>query len=353
MSPACLSFRAAAAPASIHAGARRRPAAAAASNRALLPAAAPLLLSAPAFFLAPRRKTVLMRSSDSGEKNDDQLVSESGEVLQGKQKMKTSLMSDDKQAQSTKQGGASEGDRATAGQAAQPTGEQQGDVAAPEAGDEKGAGTEGQTGQAPGGPQEVSAGWELPSSDTNPAMDPAESRKYSERETQGSTQVPSSGSGERETQGDADASNKGMAGAVGGAGGYGGGASEFGEGMDQMRAQGSGSGSAEPRMKSGQSSGSSSGGAAGREGSVEGSVDGLPEGKLAAGGDDAQAAMKNVGRAESAGAATSDSTAERVAQVYGVGAEAGAGVEEAEVYQKEAGQEKAGDEGASKAFESA
>ncbi|WIA40356.1 hypothetical protein OEZ86_013720 [Tetradesmus obliquus] len=280
-----------------------------------------------------------MRSSDSGEKNDDQLVSESGEILQGKQKMKTSPMSDDKQAQSTKQGGAPEGDRATAGQAAQPTGEQQQDgMAATEAGDEKSAGAEGQTGQAPGGPQEVSTGWEVPSSDTNPAMDPAESKKYTERETQGSTQVPSS---ERETQGDVDASNKGMAGAVGGAGGYGGGASEFGEGMDQMRAQGS-SGGAEPGMKSASSSSSSD--TAGRAGSV----DGMPEGRLAA-GDDAM----NVGRAESAGAATSDSTAERVAQVYGVGAEAGAGVEEAEVYKKEAGQEDAGDEGARKAFEGA
>ncbi|WIA40357.1 hypothetical protein OEZ86_013721 [Tetradesmus obliquus] len=137
----------------------------------------------------------------------------------------------------------------------------------------------------------------------------------------------------------------GMAGAVGGAGGYGGGASEFGEGMDQMRAQGSGDAAAgESRMKS---ASSSSGAASGRAGN-----EGLPEGQLAAGGDDAQAAT-SVRRDESAGAATSDSTAERVAQVYGVGAEAGAGVEEAEVYKKEAGQEEVGDEGARKAFEGA
>ncbi|KAF6258248.1 hypothetical protein COO60DRAFT_1519743 [Scenedesmus sp. NREL 46B-D3] len=50
------------------------------------------------------------------------------------------------------------------------------------------------TGQVAGGQHEVSAGWEVPTSDTNPAMDPAESKKYTERETQGSTSVPS-GSG--------------------------------------------------------------------------------------------------------------------------------------------------------------
>jgi hypothetical protein len=84
MAPSCLSIRAAAAPSSIHAGARRRPAAASVANRALLPAAAPLLLSAPALFPAAKRTAVLMRSSDSGEKNDDKLVSESGEILQGR-----------------------------------------------------------------------------------------------------------------------------------------------------------------------------------------------------------------------------------------------------------------------------
>jgi hypothetical protein len=41
----------------------------------------------------------------------------------------------------------------------------------------------------------VSEGWEVPSSDTNPSMDPAESKTYTERETLGSTSVPSSGSG--------------------------------------------------------------------------------------------------------------------------------------------------------------
>jgi hypothetical protein len=141
----------------------------------------------------------------------------------------------------------------------------------------------------------------------------------------------------------------GMSGAVGGASGYGGGASEFGQEMDQMRAQGSsGSGSAETRGSSGLGQ---QGSAAGRVG-VQAVDEGLPEGWLAAGGADAQAAV-GVGRDESAGAAASDSTAERVAQVYGLGPEASGGVEEAEVYRKEAGQEEQGDEGASKAFEGA
>jgi hypothetical protein len=132
----------------------------------------------------------------------------------------------------------------------------------------------------------------------------------------------------------------GMAGAVGGAGGYGGGASEFGEEMDQMRAQGS-SGGAKPQVRSA--------GGSGRVG-VQAVDEGLAEGQLAAGGVDAQAAV-GVVREESVGAATSDSTAERVAQRFGVGPEASAGVEEAEVYQREAGQEMKGDEGASRAFE--
>jgi hypothetical protein len=141
-----------------------------------------------------------------------------------------------------------------------------------------------------------------------------------------------------------------FAGAAGGAGGYGGGASEFGEGMDQMRAQGSsGGGSAETRGFGGlgqQGSGASRVG-------VQAVDEGLPEGQLAAGGVDAQAAV-SVDGDESPGAATSDSTAERLAQVYGLGPEASGGVEEAEVYKKkEAGQEEQNDEGASKAFEGA
>jgi hypothetical protein len=50
----------------------------------VLPTAAPLLLAVPAYFAGSKRTTVLMRSSDSGEKNDDKLVSDSGEILQGK-----------------------------------------------------------------------------------------------------------------------------------------------------------------------------------------------------------------------------------------------------------------------------
>ncbi|KAF6264945.1 hypothetical protein COO60DRAFT_1184880 [Scenedesmus sp. NREL 46B-D3] len=139
----------------------------------------------------------------------------------------------------------------------------------------------------------------------------------------------------------------GMSGAVGGAGGYGGGASEFGEGMDQARAQASSSGA--PQVRSAGGSGGQQG--AGRVGNK--AVDeGLPEGRLAAGGEDAQAAV-GVGRDESAGSATSDSTADRVAQVYGLGADASAGAEEASVYKKEAGQEEQQDEGARKAFEGA
>ncbi|KAF6264946.1 hypothetical protein COO60DRAFT_1698048 [Scenedesmus sp. NREL 46B-D3] len=70
----------------------------------------------------------------------------------------------------------------------------------------------------------------------------------------------------------------GMSGAVGGAGGYDGGASEFGEGMDQARAQASSSGA--PQVRSAGGSGGQQG--AGRVGNK--AVDeGLPEGRLAAG----------------------------------------------------------------------
>eukprot|EP00882_Tetradesmus_deserticola_P001338 GHRQ01001448.1.p2 GENE.GHRQ01001448.1~~GHRQ01001448.1.p2 ORF type:complete len:143 (+),score=49.31 GHRQ01001448.1:169-597(+) len=120
MAPACISVRAAAAPASVSAAARRRPAAAAVSSRALLPTAAPLLLVAPAFFAASKRTTVLMRSSDSGEKNDDKLVTESGEIMQGRQEVHTGPMTEEKKAQTPEQGS----------------------VATPEAAD-KAAGTEG------------------------------------------------------------------------------------------------------------------------------------------------------------------------------------------------------------------
>jgi hypothetical protein len=56
----------------------------------------------------------------------------------------------------------------------------------------------------------------VPSSDTNPSMDPAESKKYTERETQGSTPVPQS-SGSSQGQG-RDASDMKMGGQGGGGG---------------------------------------------------------------------------------------------------------------------------------------
>ncbi|KAF6256109.1 hypothetical protein COO60DRAFT_1702473 [Scenedesmus sp. NREL 46B-D3] len=146
MAPACISFKAAAAPASISAGARRRPAAAAVFNRAVLSSAAPLLIAAPAFFAASKRTTVLMRSSDSGEKNDDKLVTDSGEIMQGRQEMKTGPMSEDKQAKTPEQGGAPEGDRAAA---AQPKA-QQGDASAAEGGDKESAAMQSLHGAAEG-----------------------------------------------------------------------------------------------------------------------------------------------------------------------------------------------------------
>jgi hypothetical protein len=73
-----------------------------------------------------------------------------------------------------------------------------------------------------------------------------------------------------------------------------------------------------------------------------GEVSGVPEGSLAAGGPDAQAAVA-AGPESLTDAATSDSTAERVAQVYGVGPEASSGVKEAETYRAEADSDRKAD----------
>lgn len=98
-----------------------------------------------------------------------------------------------------------------------------------------------------------------------------------------------------------------------------------------------------------QGSGSQAGGGSGQAGGQAGQaggIQGVPEGRLSAGGDDAQAAVG--ADAASTGVATSDSTAERVAQVYGIGPEASPGAEEAEQYKAEAGQEGSkGDKGQS------
>jgi hypothetical protein len=68
-------------------------------------------------------------------------------------------------------------------------------------------------------------------------------------------------------------------------------------------------------------------------------MDGLPEGRLAAGGDDAQAAVSVDGPSSNA-AITSDSTVQRIEQVYGVGPEASTGAAEADTYKAEAEQDK-------------
>jgi hypothetical protein len=72
-----------------------------------------------------------------------------------------------------------------------------------------------QTGTAAGGPQEVSAGWEVPSSDTDLALDPAEGKKYTQRETQGSTPVPSGGSGSSSQSMSQQSSGSGQTGQTG------------------------------------------------------------------------------------------------------------------------------------------
>lgn len=61
-----------------------------------------------------------------------------------------------------------------------------------------------------------------------------------------------------------------------------------------------------------------------------------PEGRLAAGGSDSQAAVGAAPEILSK-VGTSDSTAERIAEVYGVGPEASSGVKEAETYRAESG----------------
>jgi hypothetical protein len=75
--------------------------------------------------------------------------------------------------------------------------------------------------------------------------------------------------------------------------------------------------------------GSGGGGSGGGGGNV---VEAVPEGRLAAGGEDAQAAVA----ADAGSTLTSDSTAERVAQVHGLGPEAEPGMEEAASYAAEA-----------------
>lgn len=78
-----------------------------------------------------------------------------------------------------------------------------------------------------------------------------------------------------------------------------------------------------------------------REGS-KGEASGVAEGRLAAGGADAQAAVA-AGPESLTDAGTSDSTAERVAQVYGVGPEASSGVKEADTYRAEADSDRKAD----------
>jgi hypothetical protein len=87
------------------------------------------------------------------------------------------------------------------------------------------------------------------------------------------------------------------------------------------------------------SAGSVGQGSAGGAGQGSAAMDGLPEGRLAAGGEDAQAAV-SVDASGSNAAITSDSTAQRIEQVYGVGPEASTGAAEAEAYKAEAEQDK-------------
>lgn len=75
-------------------------------------------------------------------------------------------------------------------------------------------------------------------------------------------------------------------------------------------------------------------------------MDGIPEGRLRVGGEDAQAAVSVD--ADANAAITSDSTAQRIEQVFGVGPEASPGVKEAEQYKAEAKQEGGEDHGQSK-----
>jgi hypothetical protein len=99
------------------------------------------------------------------------------------------------------------------------------------------------------------------------------------------------------------------------------------EGMSGMGGQGQGA-----DISMGQGSGASVG-----QGSGSG-MEGVPEGRLRLGGEDAQAA-ESVDGGSSQAAITSDSTAARVEQVFGVGPEASPGAAEADLYQKEAKQE--------------
>lgn len=75
----------------------------------------------------PGRGSLKMFSSDTGAENDDQLVSDKGEILQGKQEKETmtggGMGSEEKRAEMPAQGGAPEGDRAAAGEETQLTGE--------------------------------------------------------------------------------------------------------------------------------------------------------------------------------------------------------------------------------------